>query len=73
MGNHHHATTSMIADCIKSKYSSLKTVYTPTDIIRDMQKDYGISISYIKAWRSKETAFEIIRGKLVSTQVLIYD
>ena len=63
MGNHHHVTTSMIVDCIKSKYSSLKTVYTPADIIRDMQKDYGVSISYMKAWRSKETALEFIRGK----------
>ena len=63
LGNQHHATTSMIADCIKSKYSSLKTVYTPADIIRDMQKDYGVSISYMKAWRSKETALEFIRGK----------
>ena len=52
--NHHHATTTMIVDCIKSKYNILKIVYTPADIIRDMQKDYGVSISYMKAWRSKK-------------------
>ena len=49
MGSHCHATKYLIADCIKSKYTSVKTVYTPTDIIKDMQAEYGISINYMKA------------------------
>ena len=53
----------MIADCIKSKYSSIKTVYAPSDIMRDMQMEYGISVNYMKAWRLKERALEHIRGK----------
>ena len=63
MGSHRHATKNLIADCIKSKYTSVKTVYTPTDIIRDMQVEYGISVNYMKAWRSRDIALEHIRGK----------
>ena len=63
LGSHRHATKNLIADCIKSKYSSIKIVYTPSNIIRDMQMEYGISVNYMKAWRSKERALEYIRGK----------
>ena len=42
---------------------NIKIVYTPSDIISDMKKEYGISINYMQAYRSKEKALEYIRGK----------
>ncbi|XP_050224634.1 uncharacterized protein LOC126674254 [Mercurialis annua] len=56
------ATANIIADCIKSKFVDLKSVYKPADIRRDMKELYGINIGYTKAWRSKEIAEEKVRG-----------
>ncbi|KAA0054420.1 MuDRA-like transposase [Cucumis melo var. makuwa] len=32
------------------------------DIIEDMRQDYGINMSYEKAWRARENAYERVRG-----------
>ncbi|XP_055961845.1 uncharacterized protein LOC130015536 [Mercurialis annua] len=61
--NQRQATSAIIGECIKSKFLSLKTVYTPGDILRDMKEDYGVNINYTKAYRSKEMALEKIRGR----------
>lgn len=63
LGDHRQATSSMVGECIKSKYLDVKTVYNPNDIVRDMLDTYGISLSYEKAWRSREKALEMVRGK----------
>ncbi|XP_050222579.1 uncharacterized protein LOC126672668 [Mercurialis annua] len=42
------ATTVVIGECIKVKYLSIKTVYTPADILRDMKEEYGITMNYQK-------------------------
>ncbi|XP_050226196.2 PKS-NRPS hybrid synthetase cheA-like [Mercurialis annua] len=57
------ATSSVIGEYIKSKYTNLKTVYKPADILRDMRDDHGIKMSYSKAYRSKVVAQEMVRGK----------
>ena len=56
-------TTTLVADCIKSKYQSVITIYSPADKMRDMKKEYDININYLKAWRSREKTLEILRGK----------
>ncbi|KAA0060673.1 MuDRA-like transposase [Cucumis melo var. makuwa] len=33
-------------------------IYKPRDIIEDMRQDYGINMSYEKAWRARENAYE---------------
>ena len=30
--------------------------------MEDMRKDMGVSISYVKAWRAREHALELVRG-----------
>ncbi|KAL2504643.1 Uncharacterized protein Adt_20264 [Abeliophyllum distichum] len=50
LGDHKQATCFVIARCIKYKFISARTVYTPADVVRDMVKTYGLSISYEKAW-----------------------
>ena len=70
-GSQRQATSQVVANCIKSRYTSIKTVYTPADIIRDMKKDFGINISYIKAYRSKEAARKSIWGKPEDSYALL--
>ncbi|XP_050222594.1 uncharacterized protein LOC126672682 [Mercurialis annua] len=57
------ATSSVIGGYIKSKYTNLKIVYKPADILRDMRDDHGIKMSYSNAYRSKVVAQEMLRGK----------
>ncbi|KAM6567985.1 hypothetical protein CsatA_027113 [Cannabis sativa] len=62
-GDHRQASSRVIGECIKSKYKLLgETSYSPYDIMRDMKDEYGVSISYEKAWRARECALEMIRG-----------
>ncbi|KAK6151822.1 hypothetical protein DH2020_014457 [Rehmannia glutinosa] len=64
MSNNRHAMAKIVGDLIKSKFlNNIKTVYTPTYIIRDMKDEHGISLDYKKAWRLKEKALEVIRGR----------
>ncbi|XP_019239639.1 PREDICTED: uncharacterized protein LOC109219619 [Nicotiana attenuata] len=56
------ATSGVIASIVKDKYVNPKKIYTANDIIDDIQKQYGIEVSYMKAWRAKEIAMAMIRG-----------
>ncbi|XP_019242081.1 PREDICTED: uncharacterized protein LOC109222135 [Nicotiana attenuata] len=56
------ATSGVIASIVKDKYVNPKKVYTTNDIIEDIQKQHGIEVSYMKAWRAKEIAMAMIRG-----------
>ncbi|XP_070052649.1 uncharacterized protein [Nicotiana tomentosiformis] len=47
---------------ICNKYANLKTIYTPADIMSDKKQQYGITMSYVKAYRTKEKALELLRG-----------
>ncbi|XP_050229457.1 uncharacterized protein LOC126678608 [Mercurialis annua] len=57
------ATASIIGDVIKSRFLNVKTVYTPADIITDIQREYGVILNYNKAWRSRGKALDTVRGK----------
>ncbi|KAH0632468.1 hypothetical protein KY284_035254 [Solanum tuberosum] len=37
-------------------------IYTPKDIQRDMLAEYGVQLTYMRAWRAKETTLELVRG-----------
>ncbi|XP_070006734.1 uncharacterized protein [Nicotiana sylvestris] len=57
-----YATSSAIAKMICNKYANPKIIYIPADIMSDMKQQYGINMSYIKAYRTKEKALELLRG-----------
>ena len=63
LGDHHQASSNVIGDVIKSKFLSIRTVYSPRDIIRDMTNNHRISLTYDKAWRLRERALEMGRRK----------
>ena len=46
-------------------------IYTLADIMRDVQLEFGISISYMKAYRSREVALECIRGNPEESYTLL--
>lgn len=52
----------VIGHCIKRKYTSHEPNYLPRSIISDFVRDYGINMSYEKAWRCREKALSYIRG-----------
>nr|XP_016476046.1 PREDICTED: uncharacterized protein LOC107797656 [Nicotiana tabacum] len=56
------ATSGVIASIVKDKYVNPKKVYTANDIIEDIEKQHGIEMRYMKAWRAKEIAMAMIRG-----------
>ncbi|KAK1396847.1 hypothetical protein POM88_006710 [Heracleum sosnowskyi] len=66
------ATTSIIADVIKHKFTNIKTSYSVVDIIRDMKHDHNVHVKYIKAWRSKEKALEMMRGNATESYIELY-
>ena len=63
MEDHRQANSNVVGELVKTKFNSFKRIHTPNDIIQDMLDDYGVSMSYSKAWRSKEKALKLARGK----------
>ncbi|CAL8109140.1 unnamed protein product [Prunus armeniaca] len=42
-----------------------------SDIIKDVRQNFGVTISYSKAWRSRELALKIIRGSAEESYALL--
>ncbi|XP_070008591.1 uncharacterized protein [Nicotiana sylvestris] len=59
---HQACEHQIFSNCGKDKLVDPKTIYTPTDIQRDIQKAYGMDLSHMQAWRSKEKAMQLLRG-----------
>ncbi|XP_022889126.1 uncharacterized protein LOC111404567 [Olea europaea var. sylvestris] len=47
---------------IMHKFQDPRTIYRPTDIINDIRREYGVVMSYQKAWKAKEYALEDLMG-----------
>ncbi|XP_062085307.1 uncharacterized protein LOC133791392 [Humulus lupulus] len=62
LGDHRQASSSMVGNVVKSKFTDPKTNYRPKDIAKDMLDRYGVSMSYQKAWRSKEKTVNFVHG-----------
>ncbi|XP_050211429.1 uncharacterized protein LOC126661618 [Mercurialis annua] len=63
MGENKYVSSKTIAKIIKPNLLDIKTIYTPNDIIRDMRNGYRIKLDYWKAWKCREIALELLRGK----------
>ncbi|KAL4011430.1 hypothetical protein IC575_028488 [Cucumis melo] len=51
--DHRQAKSWVVGELIKSKFKGPR-IYKPRDIIEDMRQDYGINMSYEKAWRAEK-------------------
>ncbi|XP_060959427.1 uncharacterized protein LOC115704630 [Cannabis sativa] len=56
------ATEWVVGHLIKNKFKSDGTKYKAKDIQRDMFREYGIKMSYEKAWRCREKGLLYSRG-----------
>ncbi|KAL2466967.1 Uncharacterized protein Adt_42818 [Abeliophyllum distichum] len=61
--DHRHASYMVIGNHIAPKYQDANRVYIPRDIISDIRREFGITISYTKAYMAKSFASGLIRGK----------
>ncbi|KAK1571076.1 hypothetical protein Q3G72_011620 [Acer saccharum] len=61
-GDHRQASSWIIGHYIKSKFEGVGCNYRPKEIIADIHKLLGLNISYEKAWRARESAFDEVRG-----------
>ncbi|XP_060970083.1 uncharacterized protein LOC133037218 [Cannabis sativa] len=66
------ATTKLIGNYIKPRFTNIKTTQTPQDIRGEMKHKYGVRMNYMKAWRSKEHAQEELRGKANESYRLLF-
>ncbi|KAH0732048.1 hypothetical protein KY289_003236 [Solanum tuberosum] len=57
------AIVGFVSGVTAPKLVNHKIIHTSKDIIADIREFYGVQISYQQAWRAKERALEMIRGK----------
>ena len=57
-----HVSSWLIDESIRETYQGVGCEYRPRDIIQNIRKQYGVEISYEKAWRAREMALGYIRG-----------
>ena len=60
--DHRQAKSWVVRELIKSKFKGIGRLYKPRDIIEDMGQEYDINMSYEKAHRAKENAYERVQG-----------
>ena len=71
--NHHdhdQATQDVIVNHIHAKIQEQST-YRSSNICNDIQRELEVQITYIKAWRAKEKAFESINDDFESVYDLL--
>ena len=68
--SHQNMSSSFISETIREKLIS-QPEYRPTDIVKDMQTQFGVQIDYFKAWRAKEDALLQINGSYESAYNLL--
>ncbi|XP_060210746.1 uncharacterized protein LOC132637711 [Lycium barbarum] len=56
------ASSGFVVDIIKPKITNYKRKYTPRDIIDDVINEFGVEVSYMKAYRAKERVVTELRG-----------
>jgi zinc finger SWIM domain-containing protein 3 len=62
-GNKHSkASEGWIANIVKEKLRD-SPLLSPSEIVRDVLRDYKVSVPYRTAWRGKETAMHEIHGR----------
>ncbi|KAH0682123.1 hypothetical protein KY289_019875 [Solanum tuberosum] len=57
------ATVGFISGVTAPKLFNHKRIHTPQDVIEDIRAIYGVEISYQQAWRAKERALKMLKGK----------
>ena len=61
-GDHRQATSRIIGELYRNDIETHPELYRPQYIVSELRKNFGIHVSYEKAWRGKEKALFSIRG-----------
>ncbi|XP_021833424.1 uncharacterized protein LOC110773230 [Prunus avium] len=69
--NHLQATAALVATSFKRTFKDSRTIYTTSDIMRDVKHKFGFSIHYSKAWKARELALLSIRGSAEETYYIL--
>ncbi|XP_022156574.1 uncharacterized protein LOC111023450 [Momordica charantia] len=70
--SHRQASSSFIGECMVEKFRfSSSDRSTPKDIIHHMRTNYGVGVSYYKAWRAKTTVNKLLTGDADDSYALI--
>lgn len=72
-GYEQQATHNVIGEMIKSRFVGNGNGPRPNEIVQVMRGDYNISISYWKAWRSREVAQEYAKGSAGASYKMLPD
>jgi len=69
---HRQISSSLIAECLKNdfRFSSSHTS-TPSDIVYKVRKEFGVNVSYYKAWSAKEHIMKSLKGDARESYALI--
>lgn len=62
VNDHRQARSWFIGRQIMDKYEDPRMIYRPSDIVNDVRLNYGVKLSYKKAWKAKECALEQLMG-----------
>ena len=57
------AIIEFISGVTAPKLVNYKRIHTPRDVIEDIRELYGVEISYQQAWRARQRALEMLKGK----------
>ena len=57
-----HASNWLIDESIRETYQGASCEFQPKDIVANIRKQYGVQISYDKAWRARELTLSSIGG-----------
>ena len=60
--NHRNATAVILSSLLVDKVADYARVYKPKDIQRDLKLEFNLDISYQKAWRGRQKAFDMVMG-----------
>ncbi|XP_008801985.1 uncharacterized protein LOC103715957 [Phoenix dactylifera] len=59
--SHPEASKRWISNIVKEKLQDMP-LYRPTDIVKDIRREYGVELSYHQAWHGKEVAMKDLYG-----------
>ena len=59
---HRQVTSWVIGDCLKNRYIAPSRIFKPKDIVDDVRESFGVQITYNKAWRAREVAYDTLHG-----------
>lgn len=69
--SHRQASSLLISNCMVESLRFSSDHSTPKDIVNHMRMNYGVSVSYYKAWRARETIMKLLNGDAGDSYALI--